>query len=161
MADIDALIHYLQKNPRVLATAESCTGGMLAWQLTNYSGSSAWFDRGFVTYSNNAKHEMLGVPLTAIEKFGAVSEQVALAMAMGALSHSDAAIAIAITGIAGPTGGGIKKPIGTVCFALANNDGVAEVSTQVFESQNREEVRKSACDFAVTMLLNQIAGLKS
>lgn len=100
-----------------LAAAESCTGGWLAQSVTAIAGSSAWFERGFVTYSNAAKSEMLGVPASTIDRHGAVSEATARLMAQGALAHSRADWAVAITGIAGPTGGSPDKPMGTMCFA--------------------------------------------
>lgn len=102
-----------------ICTAESCTGGLIAKSFTDLAGSSAWFDRGFVTYSNAAKTDMLGVPESLILDYGAVSEAVAAAMASGALQHSAADLAIAITGIAGPDGGSEEKPVGTVWIALA------------------------------------------
>jgi nicotinamide-nucleotide amidase len=101
----------------VLATAESCTAGGVAYAVTQVPGSSGWFDRGYVTYSNEAKQKMLGVTPAYLRDFGAVSEPVARAMALGALSQSQAQIAVAITGIAGPGGGTETKPVGTVCFA--------------------------------------------
>lgn len=97
-----------------LTTAESCTGGMIAATCTDLAGSSQWFDRGFVTYSNAAKTEMLGVDAALIEQFGAVSEQVAVAMAQGAVKHSTAQVSVAVTGVAGPAGGSAEKPVGTV-----------------------------------------------
>jgi nicotinamide-nucleotide amidase len=100
-----------------LATAESCTAGGVAYAVTLVPGSSAWFDRGFITYSNEAKMQILGVPTAYLRDFGAVSEPVARAMAIGALSHSAAQVALAVTGIAGPDGGTAEKPVGTVCFA--------------------------------------------
>jgi nicotinamide-nucleotide amidase len=103
----------------MLATAESCTGGLISARCTEVSGSSNWFERGFVTYSNDAKHEMLGVGSALIEQQGAVSEQVAHAMALGALRHSKAQVSLAVTGVAGPTGGSKDKPVGTVWFAWA------------------------------------------
>ena len=101
----------------MMATAESCTGGMVAAACTDLAGSSQWFERGFVSYSNEAKHDMLGVPKALIEQHGAVSESVAQAMVLGALKKSQAQVALAVTGIAGPTGGSPAKPVGTVCFA--------------------------------------------
>ena len=98
----------------MLATAESCTGGMIAAACTDLAGSSQWFDRGFVTYSNEAKTEMLGVPAELIAKHGAVSEEVVRAMAEGAIRHSRAQVSIAVTGVAGPAGGTVEKPVGTV-----------------------------------------------
>ena len=113
------LADLLIKNKCQLATAESCTGGLIAASCTELSGSSAWFDRGFVTYSNAAKTEMLGVDPQLIETHGAVSEAVARAMVVGALARSAAQVAIAVTGVAGPTGGSADKPVGTVWFGLA------------------------------------------
>ena len=113
------LADLLIKNKCLLATAESCTGGLIAASCTELSGSSAWFDRGFVTYSNAAKTEMLGVDPQLIETHGAVSEAVARAMVVGALARSAAQVAIAVTGVAGPTGGSAEKPVGTVWFGLA------------------------------------------
>ena len=101
----------------MLATAESCTGGMISAGCTELAGSSQWFERGFVSYSNEAKQDMLGVPATLLARHGAVSEAVAQAMVLGALNHSQAQVAVAVTGIAGPTGGSKSKPVGTVCFA--------------------------------------------
>src|ERR1700709_1396186 len=103
-----------------LATAESCTGGLIAAALTAIAGSSDVVDRGFVTYSNDAKNQMIGVPMPLIEAFGAVSEEVARAMAEGTLARSRAAIAISVTGVAGPGGGSPDKPVGLVCFGLAS-----------------------------------------
>ena len=100
-------------------TAESCTGGLVAGAITEIAGSSAWFDRGFVTYTNEAKHAMLGVPEATLRAYGAVSEETARAMAEGALARSNAHFAVAITGIAGPSGGSPEKPVGMVCFAWA------------------------------------------
>lgn len=106
----------LQQLGWMLATAESCTGGLIAGACTDLAGSSAWFERGFVTYSNAAKIELLGVDAALIERFGAVSEPVARAMAQGALLHSPAQVSVAVTGIAGPSGGSAEKPVGTVWF---------------------------------------------
>jgi len=112
----------LKAHGYMLALAESCTGGMVAEVITSVAGSSAWFDRGFVTYSNQAKIDMLGVSEQTLENLGAVSEQVAVEMAFGALKHSQAHIAGSITGIAGPDGGTADKPVGTVCFAWAETN---------------------------------------
>jgi nicotinamide-nucleotide amidase len=111
----------LRKQQKV-CTAESCTGGLIAKSFTDLAGSSDWFDRGFVTYSNAAKSEMLGVPASLIEDYGAVSEAVASAMASGALCHSEADYAVAVTGVAGPGGGSADKPVGTVWIAVASKD---------------------------------------
>lgn len=109
----------LRRRQRVCC-AESCTGGMIAKTFTDLAGSSEWFDRGFVTYSNAAKSEMLGVPPSVIEEYGAVSEAVASAMASGALQHSEADYSVAVTGVAGPGGGSEEKPVGTVWIAVAS-----------------------------------------
>ena len=143
----------------MLALAESCTGGMVAQAVTSVAGSSAWFDRGFVTYSNAAKIDMLGVSTETLEKFGAVSEQTAAEMAAGclkasALKHSQAHIAGSITGIAGPDGGTTDKPIGTVCFGFAQaNQRIA--STQHFTG-NREQIRQQATAFLMQLLIERL-----
>jgi nicotinamide-nucleotide amidase len=116
---VEQLAARLQQRGWMLATAESCTGGLIAGACTDLSGSSMWFERGFVTYTNEAKSEMLGVPADLIVRHGAVSEEVARAMAQGALAHSRAQVAVAVTGVAGPTGGTIAKPVGLVWFGFA------------------------------------------
>jgi nicotinamide-nucleotide amidase len=137
-----------------LATAESCTGGMVATAITDISGSSGWFERGFVTYSNQAKTEMIGVPADLIDKHGAVSEQVARAMAEGALRNSRAQVSLAITGVAGPGGGTETKPVGMVCFAWSNRlETTAE--THVFKG-DREQIRVQAAAHALRGLLEHI-----
>ena len=130
----------LQKKHWSLALAESCTGGWASQVVTMCKGSSSHFERGFVTYSNLSKTEMLGVSENTLETFGAVSEETAREMAAGALAHSNAQIAAAITGIAGPDGGTPDKPVGTVCFAWATIDGVLTSETRHFEG-GREAVR--------------------
>ena len=115
-----------------MATAESCTGGLIAAALTAIPGSSDVVDRGFVTYSNEAKNEMIGVPMPLIQAHGAVSEEVARAMATGALARSRAAIAVSVTGVAGPGGGSLEKPVGLVCFGLARTGGSVTSDRQVF-----------------------------
>jgi nicotinamide-nucleotide amidase len=122
------LADLLLKKQCFLATAESCTGGLIAGACTDLAGSSQWFERGFVTYSNAAKTQMLGVDADLINQFGAVSEQVAAAMAQGAVKHSTAQVAVSVTGIAGPTGGSADKPVGTVWIAWVVND---QTSTQL------------------------------
>ena len=134
-----------------IATAESCTGGMVAAALTDLPGSSDVFDRGFVTYSNAAKVEMLGVSPDSLAQFGAVSSQVACEMAAGALARSTADLAVSITGIAGP-GGSEFKPEGRVCFALAQNGCQTWEETVEFGALGRAEVRLAARDHALTML---------
>ena len=138
-----------------LTAAESCTGGWLAQSVTAIAGSSAWFDRGFVTYSNAAKVDMLGVPETTLERHGAVSEATARAMAQGALSHSRADWAVAITGIAGPSGGSPDKPVGTVCFAWAARAGGCEAQTRCFAG-DRAGVRAQAVQHALSGLLERL-----
>ncbi|HMA32784.1 MAG TPA: CinA family protein [Casimicrobiaceae bacterium] len=136
-----------------VATAESCTGGLLAGAITSVAGSSDWFDRGFVTYSNDAKIELLGVPRALIEGHGAVSEPVAAAMAAGALAHSRADLAVAVTGIAGPGGGTPAKPVGTVCFAWARRrDGRPSVCTEHLVG-DRAAVREASVRIALERLI--------
>ena len=136
----------------MLASAESCTGGWVAQALTAIAGSSAWFERGFVTYSNAAKEEMLGVSAETLARHGAVSEQVAKEMARGALTHSHASIALAVTGVAGPTGGSAEKPVGTVCFAWAGA-GLAERAETRHFAGDRESIRRQSVEYALTGVL--------
>jgi len=135
-----------------VATAESCTGGMIAAAITAIPGSSAVLDRGFVTYSNAAKTEMLGVPAALIEAVGAVSEAVAARMAGGAKERAGVDIAVSVTGIAGPDGGSEAKPVGTVWFGLANRHGDVTTRHQVFTG-NRAAIRDAATNYALTLLL--------
>jgi nicotinamide-nucleotide amidase len=135
-----------------VATAESCTGGMIAAAITAIPGSSAVLDRGFVTYSNGAKTEMLGVPAELIAGVGAVSEAVAARMAAGAKDRAGAEIAVSVTGIAGPDGGTADKPVGTVWFGLAGRDGEVLTRHQVFAG-DRTAIRAAATDYALTLLL--------
>lgn len=137
----------------LIATAESCTGGMVASAITDVPGSSAVFDRGFVTYSNEAKSELLGVRAETIARHGAVSQQVAREMAKGALANSRADIAVATTGIAGPTGGSDRKPVGLVWFALAIRNGVVRTERRVFASGDRNFVRVRATETALMLTL--------
>lgn len=116
----------------MMTTAESCTGGLIAGACTELAGSSLWFDRGVVTYSNEAKVDLLGVPAELIAQHGAVSEPVAMAMAQGALAKSKAQIAVAVTGVAGPGGGSPDKPVGTVWIAWACHDGLVQAERHVF-----------------------------
>ncbi len=138
----------------MLATAESCTGGMVATAITDISGSSGWFERGFVTYSNLAKTEMVGVPADLIDQHGAVSEPVARAMAEGALRNSRAQVSLAITGVAGPSGGTETKPVGMVCFAWSNRLETS-AETVVFKG-GREQIRVQAAAHALRGLLKHI-----
>ena len=147
------LIENAIQSGLIITTAESCTGGMVAAALTDIPGSSAAFERGFITYSNSAKVEMLGVTQASLKAFGAVSEQVAAEMATGALAHSKAQLAVSITGIAGP-GGSEHKPEGRVCFALADASGVIVKETVEFGALGRDNVRIAACDHALARLLD-------
>jgi nicotinamide-nucleotide amidase len=139
----------LKKRGLSLALAESCTGGMVAQVVTSVAGCSAWFDRGFITYSNAAKIEMLGVAEYTLAQFGAVSEETAREMAIGAIKNSHASLAIAITGIAGPEGGSVGKPVGTVCFAWATLDGLLDSKSHYFAG-NRQQIRQQATMTALT-----------
>ncbi|MEO0371423.1 MAG: CinA family protein [Pseudomonadota bacterium] len=139
----------------MIATAESCTGGMVAAALTDIAGSSRVVDRGFVTYSNAAKRDMLGVQSTTLEAHGAVSEEVALEMAEGALTHARVDLAVSITGIAGP-GGSDFKPEGRVCFGLAQTGDATHVETVEFGAPGRSEVRRLARDHALGLLLSAL-----
>ncbi len=145
------LAEILQKKGWMMASAESCTGGLIAGACTDLSGSSNWFERGFVTYSNAAKTEMLGVDAALIEAHGAVSEAVARAMAIGALRHSHAQVSVAVTGVAGPTGGSLDKPVGTVWFGWC----VAETSTSEMHrfAGDRAAVRLQTVQLALTRLV--------
>lgn len=150
MMDVAKLISLAREKQTIIATAESCTGGMVSAALTDIAGSSAVFERGFVTYSNAAKVAMLGVRQTTLDAHGAVSEQVAREMALGAVAHSAANLAVSITGIAGP-GGSEHKPEGRVCFAISMGDG-ASTKTVEFGAIGRAEVREAAKDYALSML---------
>ena len=141
---------------KTIALAESCTGGLVSAALTEIPGSSAVFERGFVTYSNEAKLESIGVNQDILETFGAVSVAVAWAMAQGCLAHSAADIAVAITGIAGPGGGSPKKPVGTVVFACARRDGDPEkvvADVEHFGDLGRHEIRRQAALVALGLLM--------
>lgn len=138
------------------ATAESCTGGLVAGAMTSIAGSSDWFERGYVTYSNDAKHEMLGIPRGLIDTHGAVSEAVAAAMAEGALARSPAECAVAITGIAGPGGGSPGKPVGTVCFAWSRRGDRTRATTLRLPG-DRAAVRSASVAVALEGLLDLAA----
>lgn len=145
----------LMSKKLLLATAESCTGGLIAAACTDLAGSSAWFDRGFVSYSNTAKTELLGVPADLIESHGAVSEPVARAMVEGALRHSRAQVAIAVTGVAGPGGGSPDKPVGTVWFGWATPEGVV-TDKRCFDG-DRQQVREATVQHALLRLKQLLA----
>ena len=150
-ANLTQISLCLLKHRHSLATAESCTGGMIAAACTDLAGSSQWFERGFVTYSNAAKTDMLGVPAALIEQHGAVSEPVARAMADGALAHSQAQVSLAVTGVAGPTGGSDEKPVGTVWFAWCVS-GETHTEMQHFAG-DRGTVRAATLRYALQRLL--------
>ncbi|MEX0643678.1 MAG: CinA family protein, partial [Parvularculaceae bacterium] len=140
----------------MIAAAESCTGGMIGAALTDVPGSSAVFERGFVTYSNEAKIEQLGVPAATIARHGAVSQEAARAMAKGALAQSRADIAVSVTGIAGPDGGNDEKPVGLVWFALATRDGRTRTERRVFAHGSRSFVRLKAVETALLMIAAEL-----
>lgn len=152
IARAQALVRLCTAKGIMITTAESCTGGLLAALLTEVAGSSAVLDRGFVTYSNEAKSDMLGVPAKLIADHGAVSRQVACAMAMGALDQSRAHLAVAITGIAGPSGGSAEKPVGLVHFARAQRAGATDHFERRFEDKGRASIRHAALEFALKLL---------
>ncbi len=147
----------LQKQKQMLATAESCTGGGIGEAITRIAGSSAWYDRGFITYSNLAKAGMLGITAARSADFRAVSEDTARAMALGALAHSQATLALAVTGVAGPLGGSASTPVGTVCFAWAARGGVVAAERRQFDG-DREAVRRQAILHALQGLLRLMDG---
>lgn len=136
----------------MLVTAESCTGGWVGQAVTAVSGSSAWYERGYITYSNTAKCEMLGVQQATLNQYGAVSPQTAQEMAIGALNRSHAQISVAITGIAGPDGGTAAKPVGMVCFAWTAQDGLVQQKTRYFTG-DRESIRRQAVATALQGIL--------
>ena len=157
MSDLNKLAQQvgerLIKQRGLLAVAESCTGGWVAKCLTDIAGSSGWFDRGFVTYSNDAKQAMLGVSTATLDTAGAVSEQTVREMVLGTLANSKASVALAISGIAGPGGATPDKPAGTVCFAWAVAGGELWVETRHFAG-DREAVRRQSVAHALQELLN-------
>lgn len=148
------LARQLLAKQQCVCTAESCTGGLIAKTFTDLAGSSDWFERGFVTYSNAAKSEMLGVPASLIEDYGAVSEAVANAMAIGALRHSAADFAIAVTGVAGPGGGSAEKPVGIVWIALASADHL-EAQCHQFDG-DRAAVREATLVAGLEKLIERV-----
>jgi nicotinamide-nucleotide amidase len=158
MAQAVALLEAARERGELLATAESCTGGLLAATLTAIPGASDVFERGFITYSNTSKSEMLGVPAWLIERHGSVSEDVARAMVGGALTHSRATLAVAITGVAGPGGGSAEKPVGLVHFAAGARDGRLVHREKRFGDIGRSEVRHVSVIEALSMLLELAEG---
>ena len=151
-----ALAAQLSRRNQLLATAESCTGGWLAKVCTDRAGSSGWFERGFVTYSNAAKRELLGVQAETLARHGAVSRETVLEMVAGALAHSHAHWALAISGIAGPGGGSPEKPVGTVWFAWGGPGGWQLAREARFEG-NRDAVREQAVATALQVLLQRLS----
>lgn len=155
---IRRLAELLLAHGMLAVTAESCTGGGIARRLTAVPGSSHWFERGWVTYSNAAKREDLGVPADVLERHGAVSEETAAAMARGALDRSHGHVSVAVTGIAGPDGGSADKPVGTVCFAWSMRNGETRTARAVFEGDRaavREQSELMAIQGLVDMLESQ------
>ena len=154
-----ALLDLCKARKLMVATAESCTGGLVAGALTDIAGSSAVVDRGFVTYTNEAKHQMLGVPSDTLNRFGAVSRETAEAMARGALRNANADIVVAVTGIAGPGGGSAEKPVGLVHFAAASRNGELNHRERRFGDIGRAEVRRLSVLEALAMLSELAKGL--
>jgi nicotinamide-nucleotide amidase len=152
LAEAAELLEACRGCGETVTVAESCTGGLVAGALTAISGASDVFERGFVTYSNSAKSEMLGVPFWLIERHGAVSEDVARAMAGGALTHSRASLAVAVTGIAGPEGGTLEKPVGLVHFAAGRRDQSIVHERVLFGDLGRAEIRRRSVEQALKLL---------
>lgn len=152
---IETVTKKLQKNNLSLVSAESCTGGWVAKKMTDLPGSSTIFDRGFVTYSNQAKQDMLGVSIETLDNFGAVSEKVVIEMVEGALANSQADIALSISGIAGPGGGTAEKPVGTVCFGWMRRGEKAIAKTLLIEG-DRDQIRKQAVGFSLKGIIKLI-----
>lgn len=151
---IQNVIAYLHENNLKLATAESCTGGWVAKVMTDVAGSSAFFDRGFVTYSNESKQEMLGVLEKTLERYGAVSEQVVAEMVQGTLKYSKAELAIAVSGIAGPSGGSQEKPVGTVCFSWMQLGKKPITETVLFEG-DRNNIRENSVKYVLNGIIEK------
>ncbi len=151
----ESLGRALKARQALLVTAESCTGGWAAQAVTAVPGSSEWFERGFVTYSNESKADLLDVRAQTLERHGAVSEETAREMALGALAHSRGTLALAITGVAGPSGGSAAKPVGTVCFAWARRGGALRSETRHFAG-DREAVRRQSVEHALAGALQHL-----
>lgn len=158
-SDLDLLAARLGRDLQAaghrLATAESCTGGWIAKCVTDVAGSSGWFDRGFVTYSNEAKQDMLGVTAASLGAHGAVSEAVVREMVTGALAHSRASVAVAVSGIAGPGGGTAARPVGTVCFGYASPAGV-DCEVRLLHG-GRDQIRQASVEVALEGLIARLA----
>lgn len=152
----EAVLAACKRQGLMLATAESCTGGMIAAALTDIAGSSAVVDRGFVTYSNEAKMEMLGVTGATLAAHGAVSAETARAMASGALARSWADLAVSVTGVAGPGGGSAEKPVGLVWFGVAEKGWETETHREIFAGQDRDAVRQHTVRTALELILARL-----
>ncbi|TWH33574.1 MULTISPECIES: CinA family protein [unclassified Aminobacter] len=150
------LLEICKKRGILVATAESCTGGMIVSLMTDLPGSSSMVDRGFVTYSNEAKMDMLGVSSATLEKYGAVSEQTALEMAAGALERSRAGLTLSVTGIAGPDGGSAEKPVGLVWFGVALKGQAPRAEHRIFKNRGRDYVRHQAAYHAIELALDAL-----
>ena len=150
---VEKVAGRLRTSSQTLAVAESCTGGAIAATLTSRAGSSAWFERGFVVYSHAAKTDMLGVNATTADQFGSVSERVVQEMVQGALQRSQASIALAVTGVAGPSGGSVQKPVGTVWFAWAGRQ-LATVTCMYLFDGDRQRIREQCIKTALTGILS-------
>ena len=159
MADPAIILQRAREQHIMLTTAESCTGGMIAARFTDIAGSSDVFDRGFVTYSNEAKQDMLGVTAESLSRFGAVSSAVAKEMAYGALARSRASIAISVTGIAGPGGGSVEKPVGTVWFGLALEGGDIVAHQALFKGLSRDGVRQASVEKAMNLIHDSLTSV--
>ncbi|KQZ96613.1 damage-inducible protein CinA [Mesorhizobium sp. Root157] len=159
MGDLTSrFLQACQRHGVLAATAESCTGGLIIAAMTDIPGSSSTVDRGFVTYSNEAKVDMLGVAAATLDAYGAVSSQTAHEMAKGALERSRAGIALAVTGIAGPDGGSADKPVGLVWFGLARSGMPVVTEKRVFDNRGRDFIRRETVRHALTMGLSALAG---
>ena len=152
---VQQIFQKLNEIKSMIATAESCTGGLISAAITNENGSSTYFDRGFVTYSNQAKMEMLGVKKKTLQQFGAVSKETATEMAQGALQNSKANISVSVTGVAGPTGGTDEKPVGLVYIASLYNDNMI-CRKYLFENKGRAFIRQETVKSALSMILEQL-----
>jgi nicotinamide-nucleotide amidase len=152
---VEELSLLLLAQNKVLATAESCTGGMIAAAMTDRAGSSAIFDRGFVTYSNQAKMDMLGVQEQTLKSYGAVSEQTARVMVLGALNNSSADIAVSVTGIAGPSGGSADKPVGLVFIGVGEKNKTISVTRHVFDG-DRTTIRQQTVECALELAIKAL-----
>ena len=152
---VQQIFQKLNEIKSMIATAESCTGGLISAAITNENGSSTYFDRGFVTYSNQAKMEMLGVKKKTLQQFGAVSKETATEMAQGALQNSKADISVSVTGVAGPTGGTDEKPVGLVYIASLYNDNMI-CRKYLFENKGRAFIRQETVKSALSMILEQL-----